>query len=110
MEAGNFRLRLDPDDDSNSEIDAVSIDGKHSRRLVSGFYSPNGLDVSPDGKHIAYTSYVGWGYDVGATAYVARTDAFDSHVVHDVVEPVVHPPFTHVWFDAHTVVHEPQWY
>lgn len=65
----------------NSEIDAVSIDGKHSRRLVSGFDSPNGLDASPDGKHVAFTSYVGWGYDIGAAVYVAGTDGFDSHVV-----------------------------
>jgi Ca2+-binding RTX toxin-like protein len=64
----------------STTIYRVDIDGTHATALVTGYYSPGGFDVSPDGTQIAFTAKVGSYYDVGPAVYVARTSGSDVDV------------------------------
>jgi hypothetical protein len=63
-----------------TDILRVDVATRRVRRLVSGYYSPGGFDISPDGSQIAFTSYVGAAYDRGAVTYAAKTTGADADV------------------------------
>jgi Ca2+-binding RTX toxin-like protein len=67
-------------DGAATSVYAVRSDGTHPRLLVTGYYSPGGLAVSPDGAQLAFTAFGGWGYDRGAALYVASTRGVDTDV------------------------------
>lgn len=64
----------------STTIYRVGVDGTHATALVTGYYSPGGFDVSPDGTQIAFTAEVGSYYDTGPAVYVARTSGVDADV------------------------------
>jgi hypothetical protein len=75
----DHELVVAPDAHAGPAYD-VRDDGTHARLVATGVYTPGGLAVSPDGRQLAFTSYVGFAYDDGAAAYVSSLAGADRDV------------------------------